>query len=163
MVKLLLVMDTGGSMEPYARLCSRLFSAAHSSTHFKDFQYLFFHNCIYQDIYKDIANNESVLTANVLKTVGSEYKLILVGDAFMSPYELFQEGGAIYYYYHNETPGIEWLKRLADHFHDAVWLNPMPENTWHHATISAIGRIFPMFPMTLDGLDRAVKALIARR
>jgi hypothetical protein len=163
MVKLLLIMDTGGSMEPFARLCSLLFSAAHSSSHFKDSRYFYFHNCIYQDLYKDMANSEMVPTANVLKTLGSEYKLIMVGDAFMSPYELFQVGGAIYYYYNNETPGIEWLKRLADHFHDAVWLNPMPQNTWSHATISAIGRVFPMFPMTLDGLDRAVKALIARR
>jgi len=163
LVKVLLVMDTGGSMEPYARLCSRLFSAAHASTHFKDFKYFYFHNCVYQDLYKDMATWEAIPTPAVLKNLDSEYKLVMVGDAFMSPYELFQVGGAIDYYYHNETPGLEWLNRLADHFHDAVWLNPMPQSAWGHHTISAIGRIFPMFPMTVDGLDHAVKTLIARR
>jgi len=163
MVKALLVMDSGGSMDPYARLCSRLFSAAHSSSHFKDFQHYYFHNCVYQDLYKDIATMDDVKTASILKNLDSDYKLVLVGDAFMSPSELVHRGGAIDYYYYNEIPGIEWLKRLADHFHHAVWLNPMPTSAWHHPTISAIGRIFPMFPLTLDGLERAVQSLVARR
>ena len=163
MVKVLLVMDSGGSMDPYARLCSRLFSAAHSSSHFKDFQHYYFHNCVYQDIYKDMATMDDVKTASILKNLDSDYKLVLVGDAFMSPSELVHRGGAIDYYYYNEIPGIEWLKRLADHFHHAVWLNPMPTSSWHHPTISAIGRIFPMFPLTLDGLESAVQSLVARR
>ncbi len=163
MVKVLLVMDTGGSMDPYARLCSRLFTAAHSSSHFRDFQHFYFHNCVYQDIYKDMRTMEDIKTASILKNFDSDYKLVLVGDAFMSPSELVHRGGAIDYYYYNEVPGIEWLKRLADHFHHAVWLNPMPTSSWNHSTISAIGRIFPMFQLTLDGLESAIQNLVSKR
>ncbi len=161
-VKLLLMMDSGGSMDPYARLCSRLFSAAHSSSHFRDFKHLYFHNCVYQEIYQDMGTMDAVKTAGLLQTMDSDYKLIMVGDAFMSPYELSSRGGAIDYYYYNEVPGLEWLKRLADHFHHAVWLNPMPTSAWHHPTISAIGRLFPMFPLTLEGLERSIRTLISK-
>ena len=162
-VKVLLLMDTGGSMEVYANLCSRLFSAAHSSDHFKDFKHYYFHNCVYQDIFEDMATMESFSTATMVKNLDSDYKLIMVGDAFMSPSEIFSKGGAIDYYYYNEAPGIEWLKRLADHFRHTVWLNPMPQSSWFHPTISSIGKIFPMYPLSLDGLEQAVKKLIVKR
>jgi uncharacterized protein len=162
-VKLLLVMDTGGSMDPYARLVSRLFTAAHSSTHFKDFKYFYFHNCVYQDVFKDMGTMEDYKTASMLKNFDSDYKLVLVGDAFMSPSELIHKGGAIDYYYYNEIPGFEWLKRLADHFHHAIWLNPMPESSWFHPTIRAIARLFPMFPLSLDGLEHSIHELISKR
>ncbi|MBW1713729.1 MAG: VWA domain-containing protein, partial [Deltaproteobacteria bacterium] len=163
-VKVCLMMDSGGSMTPFAHLVNRLFSAAHQMAHFKDLKYFYFHNCIYQDLYADIYNSKSMPTAQVLANLDSDYKLILVGDAHMSPSELFSKGGAIDYYYHNEQPGIEWLQRTADHFRYAVWLNPITRRQlWVHPTIKAVGRIFPMFEMTVDGLEEAVKALMVRR
>ena len=133
-------------------------------SHFKDLKYFYFHNCIYQDLYEDIYSSESVATANVLANLDSDYKVILVGDAHMAPYELFSAGGAIDYFYHNERPGIEWFQRVAEHFHYSVWLNPITHRQlWVHPTIKAVGRIFPMYEMSLDGLDEAVRALMVRR
>ncbi len=161
-VKVLLLMDSGGSMTPYARLVDRLFSAAHQMSHFRDFQAYYFHNCIYQDIYKDIYVNEAEPTAGLLKNLDGDYKVILVGDAYMAPSELFSAGGAIDYFYHNDTPGLEWLRRIADHFRYCVWLNPLPQRAWIHPTIRTISQTFPMFPLTLDGVEDAVKALMVR-
>ncbi len=161
-VKVLLLMDSGGSMTPYSRLVSRLFSAAHQMSHFRDLKAYYFHNCIYQDLYKDIYNNEAEPTAAVLKNLDGDYKVILVGDAYMAPSELMSVGGAIDYYYHNETPGHEWLNRIADHFRNCVWLNPLPPLAWVNYTIKAIGQVFPMYPLTLDGLEDAVRKLIVK-
>ncbi len=158
-VKVLLLMDVGGSMDPFARLCSRLFSAANSSTHFRDFQYYYFHNCIYESVYRDMARMEAVSTRSLLQNLDGDYKVILVGDALMAPEELFSPYGAISYGASSETPGIVWLKRIADHFKSCVWLNPNWRVRWHHPTLSAIGRIFPMYPLTLDGLDQAIQRL----
>ena len=162
-VKLLLLMDVGGSMEPFALLCSQLFSAAHSSSHFKDFQYYYFHNCIYEDLYKDVERRESVSTDYLLAKLESDYKLILVGDATMSPYELMTRYGAIEYYQRNEIPGVVWLKRIAEHFTHCVWLNPDDLNFPLHQTAQMIGSIFPMFPLTVEGLGQAVKKLVVKR
>ncbi|MFZ5584630.1 MAG: vWA domain-containing protein [Thermodesulfobacteriota bacterium] len=161
-VKVLLMMDSGGSMTPYARLVDRLFSAAHQMSHFRDFKAYYFHNCVYQDIYKDIYTSEAEPTASLLKNLDGDYKVILVGDAYMAPSELFSVGGAIDYFYHNETPGLEWLRRIKDHFRYCVWLNPLPERAWIHPTIRTISQTFPMFPLTLDGLEDAVRALMVR-
>ena len=161
-VKVLLLMDSGGSMTPYARLVDRLFSAAHQMTHFRSLKAYYFHNCIYQDVFKDIYTSDSVPTAELLSNLSTDYKVILVGDAFMSPSELVSVGGAIDYYYHNDQPGIEWLKRIADHFRYTTWLNPMPERAWFHPTIAAIQKLFPMFPLTVDGLEEAVRALTVK-
>jgi hypothetical protein len=161
-VKVLLLMDSGGSMSPYSRLVSRLFSAAHQMTHFRDLKAYYFHNCIYQDLFKDIYNNEAEPTAGVLKNLDGDYKVILVGDAYMAPSELMSVGGAIDYYYHNETPGYEWLSRIADHFRNCVWLNPLPQMAWVNHTIRTIGQIFPMYPLTLDGVEEAVRKLVIK-
>jgi uncharacterized protein with von Willebrand factor type A (vWA) domain len=161
-VKVLLLMDSGGSMSPYSRLVSRLFSAAHQMTHFRDLKAYYFHNCIYQDLFKDIYNNEAEPTAGVLKNLDGDYKVILVGDAYMAPSELMSVGGAIDYYYHNETPGYEWLSRIADHFRNCVWLNPLPQMAWVNHTIKTIGQIFPMYPLTLDGVEEAVGKLVVK-
>ncbi|MFC1864701.1 VWA domain-containing protein [Chloroflexota bacterium] len=161
--KVLLLMDTGGSMEPFALLCSQLFSAAHSSNHFKDFRYYYFHNCIYDNLYQNIERKQAISTNHLLQTVEPDYKLILVGDATMAPYELIEKYGAIDYYERNETLGIVWLKRLADHFTHCVWLNPEPPNFWMHPTIRLISKFFPMFPLTLDGLEQAVRKLVVKR
>ncbi|MBU2469199.1 MAG: VWA domain-containing protein [Proteobacteria bacterium] len=161
-VRVLLLMDSGGSMNPYARLVDRLFSAAHQMSHFRDLKAYYFHNCIYQDVYKDIYNSEDVPTGSLIRNLGGDYKVIIVGDAFMSPSELVSVGGAIDYYYHNEIAGLDWLQRIADHFRYCVWLNPMPQRAWMHPTISTVAKVFPMFPLTLDGLDEAVRALMVR-
>ena len=162
-IKLLLLMDVGGSMDPFAQLCSLLFSAAHSSTHFKDFQYYYFHNCIYDNLYKDVEREDAVSTLHLLRTLEPDYKLLLVGDARMGPWELTERYGAINYYERNEIPGILWLKRIRDHFSHCVWLNPDPPRFWIHATVQMIGRLFPMYSLTLGGLEEAVGKLVVKK
>ncbi|MBM4462291.1 MAG: VWA domain-containing protein [Chloroflexi bacterium] len=162
-VKLLLLMDVGGSMVPHAEVCSQLFSAAHSESHFKDFQYFYFHNCIYDNLYRDIERQGEISTEQLLRTLEPEYKVILVGDATMAVQELTEKYGAIYYYQRNDTPGIIWLKRIAEHFTHCVWLNPETEYSWNHPTVLIIGKLFPMFHLTLDGLGEAVRKLNVRR
>ena len=162
-VKVLLLMDVGGSMEPFALLCSQLFSAAHSSSQFKDFQYFYFHNCIYDNLYRDIERQEAISTDYLLRTMEPDYKLLLVGDARMSPWELMERYGAINYYESNEIPGIVWLKRIAEHFTHSVWVNPDNPRFWIHPTIQMIAKMFPMFELTLDGLGQAVNNLVVKK
>lgn len=160
--KVLLLMDVGGSMEPYARLCSLLFSGAHASSHFKEFRYYYFHNCIYDRLYDDITRREATSTDHLLRTLDPEFKVLLVGDATMSSSELTERHGAITYYDRNEMPGIVWLKRVADHFSHSVWLNPERQMYWNHTTVRMIGRVFPMYPLTIEGLNQAVKKLLVK-
>jgi uncharacterized protein with von Willebrand factor type A (vWA) domain len=162
-VKVLLLMDVGGSMEPFALLCSQLFSAAHSSSHFKDFQYYYFHNCIYDNLYQDIERQEAISTDHLLRTLEPNYKLLLVGDARMGPWELMERYGAINYYERNELPGIVWLKRISEHFTHRAWLNPDEPRFWVHPTVQVIGKLFPMFPLTLEGLGQAVRKLVVKK
>jgi len=162
-VKVLLLMDVGGSMEPFALLVSRLFSAAHSSSHFKDFQYYYFHNCIYENVYRDIERRDALSTDHLLRNLEPDCKLIMVGDASMDMTELMNMYGAINYYERNEIPGIAWLKRIAEHFTHRVWLNPDNQRFWVHPTVYTISRLFPMFPLTLDGLGEAVTRLVVRK
>jgi len=160
--KVLLLMDAGGSMMPYANLVERLFSAAHKTTHFKDFQHYYFHNCIYEQLYVDMRLNKKDTTASLLHTLDPGYKVVLVGDAYMAPEELLEPGGAIYYYHNNDTPGIEWLRRIQAHFHACIWFNPMPERHWSRPSISLIRQVFPMFELTLEGLDQGIKHLVRK-
>jgi len=162
-VKLLLLMDVGGSMVPFARLCSRLFSAAHSSTHFKDFRYLYFHNCIYDNVYQDIERQEAVSTDHLLRILEPDYKVVLVGDARMAMPELTERYGAIYFYERNEVPGLLRLKQIAEHFTHCVWINPVESYYWNHPTVLMIEKFFPMFELTLDGLGQAVKKLVVKK
>lgn len=157
--KLLIMMDVGGSMTPYARMVERLFSAA--SSQIKRFKYYYFHNCIYQDIWTDIERQVSVSTSDILKSEDSDYKLIVIGDAEMAPSELTWKNGAVDYWYHNDVPGIVWLQKLREKFKDAIWLNPASVRSWTIVqSIAMIRGIFPMFPLTLDGLDDGVKFLM---
>ena len=161
-VKLLLLMDVGGSMVPFARLCSQLFSAAHSSTHFKDFQYFYFHNCIYDNLYRDIERREEVSTDHLLRILEPDHKVVVVGDARMAMYELTQKWGAIYYYERNEVPGLLRLKQIVDHFTHCVWMNPTDPYYWNHPTVMMVQKLFPMFELTLDGIGQAVKRLVVK-
>ena len=162
-VKVMLLMDVGGSMDPFVLLCSQLFSAAHSSSHFKDFRYYYFHNCIYDNLYQDMEREEAVSTEYLLHTLEPDYKVIMAGDARMAVPELTQRWGAINYYERNEIPGMVWLKRISDHFTHSVWLNPENQQFWAHPTVQMIGRFFPMYELTIDGLGQAVKKLIVKK
>jgi uncharacterized protein with von Willebrand factor type A (vWA) domain len=159
--RVLLLMDTGGSMDPYAELVEKLFSTASQLNHWKQFNAYSFHNCVYEKLYTRIAEEKGVATAEVLQSYVPETALIMVGDAYMAPSELVQRYGAIDYDYQNLTPGIVWLHRLRTRFSHAVWLNPLREAHWPMGfTIRTIGNLFPMFPLTLAGLERAVDYLL---
>ena len=160
-VRIILLMDTGGSMLPYTELCERLFSAASQMEHFKEFKYYFFHNCVYQDIYEDIANYKRVPTEKFLSNFDKRYKLVFVGDARMAFSELFDVNGCIDYFSTNEMPGIEWLLKIKERFPHSVWLNPTHRNYWGHYTVDSISKVFPMFELTIDGLKDAIKSLKA--
>ena len=131
-IRLLLLMDTGGSMSPYADLCGRLFSAATQVEHFKDFQHFFFHNCIYQDVWTDIWTAKAVPTEKLFSNYHRGYKVVIVGDARMAYSELMDRDGCIDYYSYNDIPGMEWLRRIKDNYPYSVWLNPTPKQYWRH-------------------------------
>jgi len=161
-VRLILLMDTGGSMLPYSELCNRLFSAASQMEHFKEFRYYYFHNCIYQDVYEDMANYKRVPTEKLFSNFHKGYKVIIVGDARMAYSELFDVNGCIDYFYTNDKPAIEWLLKIREHFPHSIWLNPTHKNFWGHYTVDTIGKIFPMFELTLDGLKDGIRALTSK-
>ncbi|MDR3495096.1 MAG: VWA domain-containing protein [Ancalomicrobiaceae bacterium] len=159
-IKLLVFFDVGGSMDEYVRMCEELFSAAKSE--FKTLEYFYFHNCLYEGVWKDNSRRHTATTPtfDILRTYARDYRVILVGDATMSPYELTHIGGSVEHF--NEEPGIVWLERLVETFGKSVWLNPVKQQHWHFApSIGTIQRLFAgrMFPLTLEGLDRAVKQL----
>ena len=131
-VRVVLLMDVGGSMHPYVRLCSQLFTAVNRQTHFKDLRTYYFHNCVYDHLFTDTRMTMSwaVPTTRVLHDLSADYKLILVGDAAMAPSELNARYGIIWWGHANEEPGIEWLRRLRRHFDHSVWLNTIPEHDW---------------------------------
>lgn len=164
-MKILLLMDAGGSMISYSRLCNQLFTAVNKSNHFKDLKTFYFHNCIYDWLYNDPSCKQSDYTdtENVLRTYSSEYRVIIVGDASMAPYELMREGGVIDWDLYNSRPGIEWMKSIRKHFEYSVWLNPLPAKYWDFTdgafTIRTIGSIFPMEELTVEGLERAIRML----
>jgi len=152
-VKVLLFFDVGGSMDPYVELCEQLFSAAKSEL--KHLEFFYFHNCIYESIWKDnvMRYNDRIPTFDILHKFNQDYRVIFVGDATMSPYELSALGGSVEHY--NDETGIAWLHRFVTKFPNTVWLNPTNEYYWDGVpTIKAIKEIFKnrMFPMTLEGL-----------
>jgi hypothetical protein len=158
--KVLLCLDIGGSMDEHVKTCAELFSAAR--TEFKHLEYFYFHNCPYETLWKDAWRRhvERTPTSQVLHTYDQTYKLIFVGDASMSPYEIVQPGGSVEHW--NAEAGETWLRRLVATYPRAVWLNPVLERYW--AGTQSIGMIRElmegrMFPLTLDGLDRAMRRL----
>ena len=159
-VKVLLFLDVGGSMDPYIRVVEELFSAA--KTEFKHLEYFYFHNCLYEGVWKDNARrwNAQTPTHEVLRTYGPDYKCIFVGDASMSPYEVAYEGGANEHW--NEESGEVWLNRAREQWRSAVWINPMEERYWPYTqSCQMIRQIFEdrMYPMNLAGLETAMKEL----
>jgi uncharacterized protein with von Willebrand factor type A (vWA) domain len=159
-VKVLLLMDVGGSMDPHAELVSRLFTAASRSGRFAKFRSFYFHNCVYNSVYEDALFKKGLTTADLLNGSDRDEKLVIVGDALMHPGELLDPGGSLYYSTQTRASGIEWLRRLAHHFRSAAWLNPEPERFWTGTTIEVIASVLAMWPLTLDGLAAAVRYLV---
>jgi uncharacterized protein with von Willebrand factor type A (vWA) domain len=160
-VKVLLFFDVGGSMDWHIKISEELFSAARSE--FKHMEYFYFHNCVYEGVWRDNSRRhvDRMPTWDVLHTYPADYKVIFVGDASMSPYEIAQPGGAVEYW--NEEAGSVWMQRVLDVYKSAVWLNPVPEHLWSYT--SSIGMIRQlvegrMFPLTLEGIDGAMRELM---
>ncbi len=151
---LLLAMDVGGSMEPYRHRVDLLFSAAHGARHFRRFEHVYFHNCVYDCVYADALFLEPIPLPRLFKRFDRETRLVLVGDAYMYPGELVERWGAIHVQDRNEVPGIERLAQLRDHFRRAAWLNPMQERLWVSPSVRMIRDLFPMVPLTLEGVER---------
>jgi len=158
-VRLLLLMDAGGSMNPYTQLVDRLFTAASELSHWRSFGHYFFHNIVYSRVYESIQRRQTTPTAEIFRKHPPETKVVFVGDACMAPWELMAAGGALSLRQNNPSSGLDWLMRFREVFDDVVWLNPERERYWGHETISTIGRVVPMFPLTLDGLRDAVTEL----
>ena len=157
--RVILLMDVGGSMDPYVELMSRLFSATKKATHFKELRTYYFHNCVYGRVYKTERFDEPMWVRDLLHECGPHHKLIVVGDALMAPYELMRQGGALSADDKNVLPGIGWLQMLQQHFKHAVWLNPEPAGYWEGTTIDAVRKVFEMFPLTLEGLAQGMAHL----
>lgn len=160
-VKVLLFLDIGGSMEDHVRVCQELFSAAR--TEFKHLEYFYFHNFVYESVWKDNRrrNSERIPMMQILHKYGHDYKLVFVGDAAMSPYEIAYPGGSIEH--HNEEAGVVWAKRMLDVYSKAVWINPTPEERWpYYESIPMIRELMDdrMYPLTLSGLENAMRRLV---
>ena len=159
-VKVLLLLDIGGSMDDHVESCEQLFSAARAE--FKHLETFHFHNCPYEKLWRSGRRRQlsETPTWDVLRSYGPDWMLIFVGDATMSPYEIIQPGGSIEHW--NDEPGQLWIERLTGHFTNAVWLNPRPEPRWDFVqSLQIIRRLMErrMYPLTLDGLDRAMREL----
>jgi uncharacterized protein with von Willebrand factor type A (vWA) domain len=161
--RVLLLMDVGGSMDPHARLVERLFSAANGLGHWRQFNAYTFHNCVYETLFESMWSQQGVPTEEVMRTLDPDTFLIIVGDASMAPTEMVSPYGAIDYWHRNETPGLVWLHRLRKRFNRSVWLNPMPESWWRGYTVELASQLYPMMPLTLDGLDGAIDHLLRGR
>ena len=159
-VKILLFLDVGGSMDYHVKVCEELFSA--TRTEFKHLEYFYFHNCVYDSVWRDNKrrHNEQIMVMDVMHKYEHDHKLIFVGDASMSPYEIMMDGGSIEYW--NQESGATWMARLLATYPHAIWLNPVAEEHWQYtASIMVIKEIMHnrMFPLTLAGLTRGIEAL----
>jgi uncharacterized protein with von Willebrand factor type A (vWA) domain len=159
-VKVLLLMDVGGTMDEHVHRVEELFSAARSE--FKHLEFYYFHNCVYDHVWKNNRrrHSEKTPTWDLLRTYNRDWRLIFVGDATMSPYEILQPGGSVEY--HNEEPGAQWLQRLAQTFPKHAWINPEPQGAWgYRQSIAIIQQLVGqrMYPLTLAGLDAAMRLL----
>ncbi|MGE0384897.1 MAG: VWA domain-containing protein [Gammaproteobacteria bacterium] len=158
--KLLIFFDVGGSMDPHIKVCEELFSATRSE--FKHLEYFYFHNFVYEAVWKDNRRRttSSIPTMQVLHTYGHDHKIVFVGDASMSPYEIMQPGGSIEHW--NEEAGAVWMSRVLNTYPRAIWLNPVPEDHWDYSdSIRVVRKLMEdrMFPLTLGGLDKGIEAL----
>ncbi|WP_160152692.1 VWA domain-containing protein [Microbulbifer sp. ALW1] len=163
-VKVLIFFDVGGSMDPYVKQCEELFSACRSE--FKHLEYFYFHNFIYEHVWKDNHRrySESTPLVEVLRTYGKDYKVIFVGDASMAPYEITSRFGSVEHM--NEEPGAAWMERVTNVYDKLIWLNPTAEEYWQYTASIGVARKLVdghMYPMTIEGLDRAIAYLVKGR
>ena len=163
-VKLLLFLDVGGSMDPFVKLCEELFSAATSE--FKNLEFFYFHNCLYEGVWKDNRRRftERTPTADILHKFGQDYKVVFVGDASMSPYEITHVGGSVEH--RNDEPGATWIQRVVDTYPATVWLNVLPEPQWAYShSVTMIRELMRdrMYPLTIAGIDAAMRELSRKR
>lgn len=159
-IKVLIFFDVGGSMDEHIKVCEELFSAARSE--FKQLEYFYFHNFVYESVWRDNQRYRAERLAlwELIHTYGPDYKLIFVGDAAMSPYEISMVGGSVEHM--NDEAGYTWAQRLLDAYHDAIWLNPTPQGWWNHTqSVGMVKQIMDgrMFPLTLEGLDAGIRLL----
>ena len=159
-IKVLLLLDIGGSMDAHIKMCEELFSAAKSE--FKNLEFYYFHNCLYESVWKDNRrrHDEKIATWDVLHRIPHDWKVVIVGDATMSPYEIAMAGGSVEHW--NEEAGAVWLQRLNEIYDKVVWLNPTPERFWNYTqSVQMVKELLGdrMFPLTIEGLDKAMKEL----
>jgi uncharacterized protein len=162
-IKVLLFLDVGGSMDPFIKLCEELFSAA--TAEFKNLEFFYFHNCLYEGVWKDNRRRfaERTPTWDIMHKFPHDYKLIFVGDAAMSPYEISHPGGSVEHF--NEEAGALWMQRMVNTYPATVWLNPTPEAHWSYSQSTKILKEIVkdrMYPLTLDGLDDAMRELVRK-
>jgi uncharacterized protein with von Willebrand factor type A (vWA) domain len=162
-IKVLLFLDVGGSMDPFIKLCEELFSAA--TAEFKNLEFFYFHNCVYEGVWKDNRRRFAERTPlwEVLHKFPHDYKLIFVGDAAMSPYEITHPGGSVEHF--NEEAGAVWMQRMVNTYPATVWLNPTPEAHWNYSQSTKIIKELVkdrMYPLTLEGLDDAMRELVRK-
>jgi len=165
-VRLLLLMDVGGTMEPYYEPVSRLLTALHEERGLRDFKAFYFHNCVYERLgtTSDLYVKDAIPTGDLLRRFDERWKVLIVGDAAMHPAELMNPRGNINPRFESETRGIDWLMRIQEHFNRTVWLNPDPPSDWDYTrTTKVIGEIFSMYPLSLDGIQDAVTSLVGAR
>ena len=165
-VRLLLLMDVGGTMDPYYEPMSRLLTALLEERGLRDFKSYYFHNCVYEVVCKNasLARKDSIPTGDLLRKLDERWKVMIVGDASMHPAELLSPRGNINPRLESKTPGIEWLKRIDDHFLRTVWVNPDPHKIWQSTrTCRVVQEMFPMYPLSVDGIADAVTSLIGAR
>ncbi|HEX5776073.1 MAG TPA: VWA domain-containing protein [Caulobacteraceae bacterium] len=160
-IKVLIFFDIGGSMDSHIKLCEELFSAAR--TEFKNLEFFYFHNCLYESVWKDNRrrHTEKIPTWDVLHKYPHDYKVIFVGDATMSPYEITYPGGSVEHW--NEEPGAIWMDRLTQIYESVVWLNPTPERHWNYTQSIEVMKTLVgdrMYPLTIEGLDKAMRELV---
>ncbi len=162
-IKLLLLLDVGGSMDPFIKLCEELFSAATSE--FKNLEFFYFHNCPYEGVWKDNRRRFSERTPmwDILHKFPHDYKVVMVGDASMSPYEITHPGGSVEHF--NEESGAVWMHRITNTYPATVWLNPVPEKQWGYSQSTKIIKELMtdrMYPLTIEGLDNAMRELVRK-
>ena len=159
-------MDVGGTMDPYFEPVSRLLSAFYEERGLRDFKAYYFHNCVYERVFETgrLLRAESIMTADLLRTYGERWKLMVVGDAAMHPTELNSARGNINPRMETETSGAAWLDRLSRHFDRSIWLNPDRAVEWAmSSTCRQVSSMFPMFPLTVQGIEEGVKGLVGAR
>ena len=165
-VRLLLLMDVGGTMDPYFEPMSRLLTALHEERGLREFQAYYFHNTIYEQVFKTgkMEANDVVPTGDLLRRLNNRWKLLVVGDGAMHPAELMEPFGNIDPRRVSETPSIYWLQKFAEHFNRSVWVNPDSPKIWNHTmTTRVIRRLYPMYHLSVDGIEDAVTALVGAR